>query len=300
MANLQGRVAVVTGAGGGIGAEVAKTLAAQGARVVVNDIGTSLGGDGRDKAAATAVVEEIIAKGGQAVTSFADVSDHAQAAGIIGTALDTYGRLDVLVNVAGIVRDRMIFNLGEDDWDAVIRVHLKGTYNTTHHASRWWREHRGGDYRLLNFISGAGLFGAPGQPNYAAAKMGIVGLTLSCANALRRYGVASIAVWPSASTRMTAAMPSERAAQLGVREDDEMAPANVAAGLAYLAGPDSAWLNGQTIGLRGYRMVLYRGFEVSREVVGTRPWTPETAGEQMDRVFRPAVENRGIFDEQAA
>ena len=300
MGMLDGRVAVVTGAGGGIGAEVAKALAAQGAQVVVNDIGTSLGGDGQDRAASSAVVDAIEAAGGKAVPSFADVGDFADARGIIETALSAFGRLDVLVNVAGIVRDRMIFNLGEDDWDAVIRVHLKGTYNTTHHASRWWREHRGGDFRLLNFISGAGLFGAPGQPNYAAAKMGILGLTLSCANALRRYGVTSIAVSPGAATRMTAAVPADRAAQVGIRSDEEMSPANLAPGVAYLAGPDSGWLNGQTVGLRGYRMMLYNGFEVSREIAGTQPWTAQSAGEAMQRVFRPAIERRGIFDEQAA
>jgi NAD(P)-dependent dehydrogenase (short-subunit alcohol dehydrogenase family) len=298
MGMLDGRVALVTGAGGGIGAAVARTLAAEGAKVVVNDIGTSLTGEGADKAAASEVVDGIVAAGGTAVTSFGDVGDFDQAREIIGTALDAYGRLDTLVNVAGIVRDRMIFNMEESDWDAVIRVHLKGTFNTTRHAAAWWRQHRGGDFRLLNFISGAGLFGAPGQPNYAAAKMGILGLTLSCSNALRRYGVASVAVSPGAATRMTAAVPSERAAQVGIREDDEMAPENMAAGVAYLAGPDSAWLNGQTVGLRGYKLILYTGVETSREVVGTGPWTPAAAGEAIERAFRPALERRSIFADQ--
>lgn len=300
MSAQRARVAVVTGAGGGIGAEVATALAADGFAVVVNDIGADLAGTSRNESAAGQVVERIRAAGGTAVASVADVGDFTDAGRIIQTAIDEYGRIDVLVNVAGIVRDRMIFNLPEEDWDAVIRVHLKGTYNTTHHASRWWRENRGGDYRLLNFISGAGLFGAPGQPNYAAAKMGIVGLTLSCANALKRYGVTSVAVSPGAATRMTAAVPMERAAQVGIRHDDEMSPANVAPGVVYLAGPDRAWLNGQVIGVRGYRLILYSGFEVSREIVGTRPWTPEAAGAAMEQVFRPALERRGLFDEQVA
>lgn len=300
MSSLDGRVALVTGAGGGIGAAIARTLAAEGARVVVNDIGTSLTGEGADTSAAAKVVADIQAAGGTAVASFGDVGDFDQARDIVGTALEAYGRLDVLVNVAGIVRDRMIFNLSESDWDAVIRVHLKGTFNTTRHAAEWWRAHRGGDYRLLNFISGAGLFGAPGQPNYAAAKMGILGLTLSCANALRRYGVASVAVSPGAATRMTAAVPADRAAQVGIRADEEMAPENVAPGVAYLAGPDSAWLNGQILGLRGYKLILYTGVETSREVVGAGPWTPATAGEAMERVFRPALERRNLFADQVA
>lgn len=300
MSSERTRVAVVTGAGGGIGAEVAAALAADGFAVVVNDIGADLAGTSRNESAATAVVERIREAGGTAVASVADVGDFSDAGRIIQTAIDTYGRLDVLVNVAGIVRDRMIFNLSEADWDAVIRVHLKGAYNTTHHASRWWRANRGGDYRLLNFISGAGLFGAPGQPNYAAAKMGVVGLTLSSANALKRYGVTSVAVSPGAATRMTAAVPADRAAQVGIREDDEMAPANVAPGVVYLARPDRAWLNGQVVGFRGYRLILYSGFEVSREVMGSGPWTPDTAGEAIEQVFRPAVERRGLFDEQVA
>ncbi|WP_433205685.1 SDR family NAD(P)-dependent oxidoreductase [Dactylosporangium sp. CS-047395] len=294
------RVAVVTGAGNGIGAEVATALAADGFAVVVADLGADLAGTTRDEAAATRTVERIRAAGGTATAAFADVGDFEQAKGIIDTAVGAFGRLDVLINAAGIVRDKMIFNLGEDEWDAVIRVHLKGAYNTAHHASRWWRANRGGDYRLINIVSGAGMFGAPGQPNYAAAKMGVLGLTLSCANALKRYGVTSVAVWPSATTRMTSTVPADRAGQLGLRVDDEMDPANVAPGLVYLARPDRAWLNGQTVGFRGYRLVLYSGFEVSREIVGTAPWTADSAATVIEQTFRPAIERRGLFDAQAS
>ena len=297
--SLDGRVAIVTGAAGGIGDEVAKALAAQGAAVVVNDIGATLEGSGRSDQAAQRVVRQIEAAGGTAVANVGDVSDSGEASGIIDAALTAYGRLDVLVNTAGIIRDLMIFNMPEEDWDAVIRVHLKGTFNTTHFASRYWRANRGGSYRLLNFVSGAGLFGAPGQPSYAAAKMGIVGLTQSCGNALARYGVTSVAVSPGAATRMTAAVPTDRAAQVGIRDDDEMSPANVAPGVAYLAGPRSDWLNGCTVGLRGYRLILYTPFEVSREIVAREPWTPRTAGEAMESVFRPALDRRNMFEDQA-
>ena len=296
--DLRGRVAVVTGAGGGIGAEVAQALATAGAAVVVNDIGVDLAGDHRSEAPAEAVVRKIRDGGGEAVTSFADVSRFDEAESIIGTAVETYGRIDVLVNVAGIVRDRMIFNMSEEDWDAVIGVHLKGTFNTTRHASRWWREHRGGSYRLINFISGAGLFGAPGQPSYAAAKMGIVGLTQSCSNALKRYGVTSVSVSPGAATRMTEAVPADRAAQVGIRADAEMSPANVAPGVVYVAGPDSSWLNGRTVGFRGYRLILYSGFESVLEIVGSGPWTPEGAGAAMVASFKPAIEGGNMFESQ--
>jgi NAD(P)-dependent dehydrogenase (short-subunit alcohol dehydrogenase family) len=299
MTDLAGRVAVVTGAGGGIGAGIARALGSAGAAVVVNDFGVSLDGTSQSGSQAPAVVDDIVAAGSRAVLDAADVGDHAQAKALVDHAVDQFSRIDVLVNAAGIVRDKMIFNLGEDDWDAVIREHLKGTYNTTHHASRWWREHRGeGDFRLLNLISGAGLFGAPGQPSYAAAKMGIVGLTQSCANALQRYGVSSVSVSPGASTRMTSAVPADRAAQVGIRSDDEMAPENVAPGVVYLAGPDSAWLNGCTVGFRGYRLQLYSPFEISREIVTTGPWTPAEAGAAMESIFKPALDKTNMFAEQ--
>ncbi len=212
MTRLDGRVAIVTGAGRGIGRSVAMLLASQGAAVVVADLGVAMDGSGRDAGPAAEVVEEITAAGGKAIASGADIADFAAAEGLIGTAIEQFGRLDVLVNVAGILRDRMVFNMTEQEWDDVIRVHLKGTFNTTRFASAYWRSLRDetAQNRIINFTSVSGLHGAPGQPNYAAAKMGIVGLTYSSANALARYGVTVNAISPGAATRMTDSVPVER------------------------------------------------------------------------------------------
>src|SRR5215467_9009738 len=212
MALLDGRVAIVTGAGRGIGRSAALLLASEGASVVVNDLGGAMDGTGRDAGPAQQVVDEIASAGGKAVASGADVSDHAAAEELVKTAIGEFGRLDVLVNVAGILRDRMIFNMSEQEWDDVIRVHLKGSFNTSKFASAYWRSLRDetAQHRIINFTSVSGLHGAPGQPNYAAAKMGIVGLTWSCANALGKYGVTANAISPGAQTRMIDSIPTER------------------------------------------------------------------------------------------
>ena len=171
---LDGRVTIVTGAGRGIGAGVARLLASEGAKVVVNDLGGAVDGTGSDLGPAGEVVEEIKKHGGEAVVNGSDVSDFDQAEALVRQAIDTYGKLDVLVNVAGILRDRMIFNMSFEEWDAVVRVHLGGTFNTSRHAAAYWRELRNpeGHFRIINFTSGSGMHGAPGQPNYAAAKNG--------------------------------------------------------------------------------------------------------------------------------
>jgi NAD(P)-dependent dehydrogenase (short-subunit alcohol dehydrogenase family) len=289
MGVLDGRVAVVTGAGRGIGAGVARLFAREGASVVVSDLGVALDGSEPSAGPAQEVVNEITAAGGKAVANNADVSDHKAAEGIIRQAIDTYGKLDVLVNVAGILRDRMLFNMAEEDWDAVIRVHLRGTFNTAKHASAYWRELRNPEahHRLINFTSVSGLHGAPGQPNYAAAKMGIVGLTYSCANGLGRYGVTANAISPGAATRMTESIPEGQRRQ--PQEGDERSPDNVAPAVAYIASERSDWLTGQVVGARGYQVQLYNKPEVIRQLASPTPWDLETLFGMIEDNFGPAV-----------
>ncbi|MYI86268.1 MAG: SDR family oxidoreductase [Dehalococcoidia bacterium] len=299
---MKDRVAIVTGAGRGIGASIAKLMASEGAAVVVNDLGGSVDGEGADDAPARDVVREIEAAGGTAVANFDDVSDYDASEQIIRTALNEYGQLDILCNVAGILRDRMIFNMTEAEWDAVIAVHLKGTFNTSKYASIYWRSERKGDYRLINFTSVSGLSGSPGQPNYAAAKLGIVGLTYSCANALGRYGVTSNAISPGAATRMGDTIPPDRrrqldAAQQRAAEDRarEMSADNVAPPVVYLASTDSGWINGQVIGASGYQVSLFNTPEMIRQIQGKEPWTVDDMFQRVPAVFRPAIEGRNFY-----
>jgi NAD(P)-dependent dehydrogenase (short-subunit alcohol dehydrogenase family) len=285
---LDGRVAVVTGAGRGIGAGIARLLAAEGAAVVVNDLGVELDGSGADTGPAAQVAEEITAAGGTAVSDGGDISDVEVGERLVRTAVDKFGSLDVVVNVAGILRDRMVFNLTEQEWDDVIRVHLKGHFSTIKPAAGYWREQRNpdGHYRLINFTSVSGLYGAPGQPNYAAAKMGIVGLTYSCANALAKYGVTANAISPGAATRMTASIPTERRRSAS---GDENSPDNIAPIVAYLASTASDWLTGQVIGARGYEVHLMNKPAPIRHVVSDGPWQPDRLADLVERIFKPAV-----------
>jgi NAD(P)-dependent dehydrogenase (short-subunit alcohol dehydrogenase family) len=288
---LEGRVCVVTGAGRGIGASVAKLLAKQGALVVVNDLGVNLDGTGAASGPAEEVVDEICSEGGKAVANGDDVSDAKGAERIIGTAIEQFGRLDVLVNVAGILRDRMVFNMTDEEWDAVLKVHLYGTFNTTRTAAAYWRslQEPEGHFRIINFSSGSGLHGAPGQPNYAAAKMGIVGLTYSCANALGRYGVTANAISPGAATRMTESIPEDRRRGGARPASDERSPDNVAPIVAYLASEASDWLTGRVIGSSGYQVSLYSNPEVIRQVVSTGPWDLQQLSRLVETSFKPAV-----------
>jgi NAD(P)-dependent dehydrogenase (short-subunit alcohol dehydrogenase family) len=289
MGRLDGRVAIVTGAGRGIGRSVALLLASEGAAVVVNDLGVALDGSGRSAGPADDTVGDITAAGGKAVASGADISDFGAAEGLVSTAIEEFGRLDVLVNVAGILRDRMIFNLTEPEWDDVIRVHLKGTFNTSRFASAHWRSLRdeSAQNRIINFTSVSGLHGAPGQPNYAAAKMGIVGLTYSSARALAKYGVTVNAVSPGAATRMTGSVPTER--RRSATADDAWSPDNVAPIVAYLASERSGWITGRIIHSSGYEVSLYSNPEPVSRIIGTGPWDADQLGEQVERAFGPLL-----------
>jgi len=289
MARLDGRVAIVTGAGRGIGRSVARLLASEGASVVVNDLGAAVDGSGHDSGPAHDVVAEIAEAGGKAVANAADISVFAAAESLVQTAIEEFGRLDILVNVAGILRDRMVFNMTEQEWDDVIRVHLKGTFNTTRFASAHWRSLRdeSAQNRIINFTSVSGLHGAPGQPNYAAAKMGIVGLTWSSARALGKYGVTVNAISPGAATRMTDSVPTGRRR---TRPDvDEWSPDNVAPIVAYLASERSGWITGRIIHSSGYEVSLYSNPEPVVRIVGTGPWQPDALAEQVERSFGPLL-----------
>jgi NAD(P)-dependent dehydrogenase (short-subunit alcohol dehydrogenase family) len=290
MARLDGRVAIVTGAGRGIGRSVARLLAAEGASVVVNDLGAAVDGSGHDSGPAHDVVAEIGEAGGKAIASGADISDFGAAENLIQTAIAEFGRLDVLVNVAGILRDRMVFNMTETEWDDVIRVHLKGTFNTTRFASAHWRSLRdeSAQNRIINFTSVSGLHGAPGQPNYAAAKMGIVGLTYSCARALAKYGVTVNAISPGAATRMTDSVPTARR-RAGRPAADEWSPDNVAPIVAYLASERSGWITGRVIHSSGFEVSLYSNPEPIIRIIGTGPWDAEELTEQVEHSFGPLL-----------
>src|SRR5690242_491543 len=293
MARLDGRVAIVTGAGRGIGRSVARLLASEGASVVVNDLGGDVDGSGASTGPAHDVVAEIAEAGGKAIANGADISDHAAAESLIGSAIEQFGRLDVLVNVAGILRDRMVFNMSEQEWDDVIRVHLKGTFNTTKFAAAHWRSIRDpeGQNRIINFTSVSGLHGAPGQPNYAAAKMGIVGLTYSCANALRAYGVTTNAISPGAATRMTDSVPTERRRTRA--SANEWSPDNVAPIVAYLASEQSGWINGRIVHSSGYEIALYSNPEPEIRIIGTGPWDADSLAAQVERSFGAKLGRNG-------
>jgi NAD(P)-dependent dehydrogenase (short-subunit alcohol dehydrogenase family) len=290
MAVLSGRRIVVTGAGRGIGAAIAELSASEGALVVVNDLGTTVDGTGRDQASpADEVVARISSSGGAALAHRADVSASEQAEDLVETAIREFGGIDVLINTAGILRDKMIFNMEPEEWEAVQQVHLRGTFNTTRIASRYWRKERAGDYRLINTTSIAGLYGAPGQPNYAAAKLGIVGFTYSCANALMRYGVTANALCPGALTRMAGGLSGAD----GLAGDDlsVLTAENVAPAVVYVASLASGWMTGQVFGAMGRSISLYSRPVIVREIVTTGDgWRVDDVFARFEAAFRPVID----------
>ncbi|MFG3617655.1 SDR family oxidoreductase [Nocardia sp. NPDC047654] len=276
-----GRVVIVTGAGRGIGRAHALAFAAAGARVVVNDIGSTLDGAATAETPAAQVVAEIEALGGQAVANGDDVADWEGARNLVRQAVDTFGRLDVLVNNAGFVRDRMLVNLSEDEWDAVVRVHLKGHFATMRHAIEYWRaEAKAGrpvDGRIINTSSGAGLQGSVGQSNYGAAKAGIAGLTLTAAAEFARYGVTVNAIAPSARTRMTETVFADMMAR---PEDgfDAMAPENVSPLVVWLGSTRSAAVTGRVFEVEGGKVALADGWRHGVAVDRGARWDPAELG----------------------
>lgn len=279
MTQFDGRVVVVTGAGRGIGREHALRFAAEGASVVVNDVGGANDGSGSDRSAAQEVVDEITNAGGIAVVNTDSVGTWEGAKSIIDTAIEAFGDLHILVNNAGIVRDSAIVNMTEVDFDMVIDVHLKGTFATSRWAAIYWREQsKSGNVtprRIVNTTSGSGLFGNAGQANYASAKMGITALTIVCARELIRYGVKTNAIAPGARTRMTLATPGFDEV-LKAPEDkavfDKWHPGNTSPIAMYLA-TDQCQFNGQVFETLGGRVSLYKGWTTEESVTADHTWS---------------------------
>ncbi|MFE1309605.1 SDR family oxidoreductase [Streptomyces sp. NPDC058755] len=277
-----GRVVVVTGAGRGLGRAHALAFATEGARVVVNDLGVGLDGVPGPDSPAAAVVAEIREAGGEAIAHGGDIATTEGAASLIRTAVETYGRLDTLVNNAGFLRDRMLVNLGEDDWDAVIRVHLKGHFLPLKHAAAHWRaEAKAGRMpvaRIVNTSSGAGLLGSVGQGNYSAAKAGIIGLTLVAAAELARYGVQVNAIAPAARTRMTERTFAETMAAPAAGFD-AMAPENVSPLVVWLGSTACAGVSGRVFEAEGGRITVMEGWRAGPGMDKGARWAPAEAGE---------------------
>jgi len=292
------RVVVVTGAGRGIGRAHALAFAAGGARVVVNDVGVGL--DGADPSAGPAqqVVDEITAAGGQAVANTDDVADFGGAARLVEQAVQHFGRLDVLVNNAGFLRDRMLVSLGEEEWDAVVRVHLKGHFAPLHHAARYWRERaKAGDpvdARVVNTSSGAGLLGSIGQGNYSAAKAGIAGLTLVAAAELGRYGVCVNAIAPAARTRMTERAFADMMAAPG-SGFDAMAPENVSPLVVWLGSEESREVTGRVFEVEGGRITVAEGWRHGPTADKQRRWDPAEVGEVVQKLLAEATPPEPVY-----
>lgn len=291
---LDGKVAIVTGSGRGIGRGIALLFAQQGAKVVVADNGSARAGSGADQRVADRVVEEVHERGGAAVAHYGDVADWADAESLIAKALDTWGKLDILVNAAGNYRLNTITQVTEQEWDNIIRVHLRGTFATAHFASIHWRQRR--EYgRLINFTSGAGIQGSPTMLPYSSAKAGVIGFTRSCANALARYNVTANCIAPLAATRMydlgiaaaadirsqTGKWPSETA------EGTPLDPVHVAPLVTYLASPAAGNVSGRIFGGRGGRYTLYSEPQEIKELWSPGPW-------DLDRLFAEFPQTLGL------
>jgi NAD(P)-dependent dehydrogenase (short-subunit alcohol dehydrogenase family) len=283
MGSLDGRVAIITGAGRGIGREHALLFAQEGARVVVNDLGGAADGTGSDATAAETVAKEIEAAGGQAVANHDDVTSWAGAKNMVDQAVEVFGGLDVLVNNAGILRDRMLVNMTEEEWDAVIHVHLKGHFAPMHHAAVYWRDQskQGKDVKasVINTSSTSGLFGNIGQTNYGAAKMGIAALTMIGNAELKRYGVRCNAIAPAARTRLTENLGGASSQPVPEDQFDRMHPGNISPWVAYLGTADCP-INGRSFLVVGGQVHLFQPFALVDKIEKDGRWTLDELKEQ--------------------
>ena len=291
MGLLDGKVAVVTGAGRGIGRTEALLLAAEGAAVVVNDVGGSSGGEGSDTRPAQQAVDDISAGGGRAVANYDNCATWSGGEGLVRQALDTFGRLDILINNAGILRDRMCFTMEEAEWDAVIAVHLKGHFCTLRHAAAYWREQsksgQSVNAKVVNTSSESGLYGNAGQINYAAAKAGIAAMTLVAARELERYGVRVNAIAPVARTRLTESVPGAGELFKKTEDDafDRFSPDNVAAVVGWLSSDLSAGVSGQVIKVQGGIAQLLQGWRPQTQATADKPWSIAEIDAAKDTLF---------------
>ncbi|MBA4023084.1 MAG: short-chain dehydrogenase [Gordonia sp.] len=292
---VAGRVVIVTGAGRGIGREHALAFAAEGAKVVVNDIGAGLDGSNTGESPAEQVVAEIKAAGGEAVVNGDDVASWAGAENLVRTAIDSFGALDVLVNNAGFLRDKMLVSMSEEDWDNVIRVHLKGHFATLRHAAAYWRaESKAGNprqARVINTSSGAGLYGSVGQGNYSAAKAAIAELTIQAAAEMKAYGVSVNAIAPSARTRMTTSSGDAMAAQMAAPEDgsfDAMDPANISPLVVWLGSVEAGSVSGRVFEVEGGTVSVTDGWQRSVKRDKGARWDPAELGPVVEEILAQA------------
>ena len=305
MGMLDGKVTIVTGAGRGVGRGEAVQLADHGAKVVVNDLGGSVTGEGADTSPAQEVVDVIKSRGGEAVANGDDVSDFEGAGRIVQSAIDAFGKLDILVNNAGILRDRMIFSMTEEEFDSVIKVHLKGTWNTMHHASVYWRneskEGRQPRASIINTVSSAGLQGQASQTNYGAAKAGIAALTIIASLELTRYGVRANCIGPGGFTRMVGVAMQDAVIRNPEEYEtfDGMNPGNSAPGVVWLASDDSIPVTGQVLRVVGNSLAVYKPWELGEQFLSkdkegnATQWDPAEIGPTLGKYVFNTI-NPGI------
>jgi NAD(P)-dependent dehydrogenase (short-subunit alcohol dehydrogenase family) len=301
---LEGKVAVVTGAGRGIGREIALMMAAHGAAVVVNDVGASLDGAGADNTPADQVVKDIVVNGGTAIANFNDVGDHQSMRDMVEQAVKEFGTLDIVVNNAGILRDSIFHKMSFEEWDAVLKVHLYGSFNVSRAAAEVFRKKEAGAF--VHMVSTSGLIGSIGQANYAAAKMGIVGLSRSLAMEMSRFNVRSNCIAPSAFSRMIesvpGATPEEKEANLAKRKQ-QTRPEQIAPLAVFLASDAAKAVSGQIMGARGNEFYLYNQTRPVRTLHRSEGWTPETVAQQLPKAWAssltPLERTRDVFSWEA-